>query len=77
MKLPFDTKPVTYADCPYGGGNRCRCGKCSICGHQHHVAIHGPVYDNPEKFWGHAFYAIEIEADAKETEWLKGANDEK
>lgn len=49
---------VTYSQCPTGGGNRCRCGTCRICGFHKHTAIHGPGCDDPRpgtRPCGHVF----------------------
>lgn len=38
----------------------CRCGPCSVCGHQKHTAIHGSVMGDPPsggRPWGHRFVA--------------------
>ena len=35
---------VTYEQCPDGGGMRCKCGRCAICGNPKHTAIHGPAF---------------------------------
>lgn len=36
---------------------RCDCGKCIVCGHQKHTAIHGPFYGQPpgSKPYGHEY----------------------
>ena len=39
-------------DCPR---TRCKCGRCAICGHQMHVAIHCGVIGDPVRPYGHAF----------------------
>jgi len=64
MTKMADTKPARYEDCPTGGGRHCRCGRCSICNHRHHTAIHGPVYGDDTKFWGHAFWPIDCWAES-------------
>lgn len=48
---------VTYEQCPKGGGARCRCGKCTKCGWQKHMTIHGPLDGESagSKPWGHEF----------------------
>lgn len=38
------TGAVTYEQCPNGGGNKCRCGNCKVCGFPKHTAIHGPKH---------------------------------
>lgn len=57
---------VTYEQCPYGGGTRCKCGRCSACGYPMHTAIHGPTYGQPagSKPYGHLFLKPPKSADA-------------
>jgi hypothetical protein len=54
-----ETGAVDLKACFYQRG-RCRCGKCAICGHQMHMAIHGPSYgEQPgSKPWGHRFQPV-------------------
>lgn len=60
MKEP-DGKAVRFEDCPYRDAyNRCRCGKCKVCGFPKHTSVHGGIIgDTTGKPWGHAFVPIE------------------
>jgi hypothetical protein len=44
-------------ECPYGGGDRCRCGPCARCGAKKHSALHLPAWGEPvgSKPWGHRY----------------------
>ncbi len=30
------------------GARICRCGKCAVCGHPKHCALHGGIYGEPK-----------------------------
>lgn len=53
--------PVSFIECPnYGHASKrhaCKCGKCSLCGHPKHSAIHGGVmgYEGQRIVWGHQY----------------------
>lgn len=52
---------VDYSECPK---RRCCCGRCAVCGHVKHSAVHGPYANQPagSKPYGHEFVPIIKEA---------------
>lgn len=63
-KTIAEMKPgaVDYAECPQGG-HGCRCGRCSVCGHPKHMAVHGPCWgEEPgSRPYDHEYVPVEIE----------------
>lgn len=41
----------------------CSCGRCAVCGHPKHTAIHGPIYGQPpgSRPYGHQFVPADRE----------------
>ena len=64
METGAETGAIDIRECPTWPN--CRCGACSLCGHQKHKAIHGPVHGEPpgSKPWGHEYIQKEHQSDA-------------
>lgn len=62
VTLPITGGALDVLECPKWrrncwGRGRCACGRCRLCGHQKHAAIHGPLFGCPPGSppYGHEF----------------------
>jgi hypothetical protein len=61
---PVGTVAVNCDECPQGGGNRCRCEICAVCGYRKHMSVHGPYWRGEtliQEPWDHEFRLREPE----------------